>query len=53
MSLSKYLKSFEHHFNVLKQSGFEIATEDLRDSFMNELDSRGQDLTTLHRILDQ
>ena len=42
-SLHKHLEASEHRFSSLKQTGFELTTEALRDDCMKELLNRGQD----------
>ena len=36
-SLPKYLKAVNHRCSMLKESGFDLATDNLRDDFMAEL----------------
>ena len=51
--LSKYLESTKQRIEVLKESGFDIASAGIRDLCMKELESREQDSTVLHRTLHQ
>ena len=52
-NLAKFLEATKQRLDVLKQTGFDIAGESIRDSCMNEIKSRGQDITALHRIINQ
>ena len=52
-TLSKYLEATKQCLEVLKGSGFNMATNTLRDLYMGELASRNQDSTALYRSLNQ
>ena len=51
--LSEYLEYLEQRYDVLKELWFNIASTKLRDAYLLELESRGQDATTLYRVLYQ
>ena len=40
-TLIKYLETFKHHFDVLKELGLDISSEELSDRIVEELESRG------------
>ena len=46
-SLHKCLESSKNRFELLNQTGFELATEALRDDFMKELLNRGHGKSVL------
>ena len=52
-SLLKYLEMENHRCSMLTESGFYLATDNLRYHFMVELLSRGQSESLLHGILLQ
>ena len=50
-SLAKYLEVSNHQFTLLKQTGFKMATESLRDKYMKELMKRRQEKSEVYRRL--
>ena len=50
-TLPKCMESSQNRYEVLKMAGFEMVTEELRDTCMQELRSRGKCGTTLHAQL--
>ena len=51
-NLAKCLEAAKQRMDALKQAGFDIAGDSLRDSHMAEMESRDQDMTALHRHLN-
>lgn len=47
-SLPKCLEALEHRHKILTQTGFDVASEKLRDNFMSELENRRQEESKLH-----
>ena len=47
-SLSKYLEVSKYRFEVLKEAKFDVASKDLHDRYMEELDNQGQLLSNLY-----
>ena len=51
-SPAEYCKHFNNRFEVLKQSGFRVASAALRDNVMAEMVTRGHEDTNLYTELD-
>ena len=50
-ALPKCMEVSQNRYEVLKMVGFEMATKELRDTYMQELRSREQDRTTIYARL--
>ena len=49
--LLKYLQAFKHCHEVLKEAGFDMANNNLRDLYMEELIQRKQADSLVHKTL--
>jgi len=50
-SFPKYFEVVNHRYNILKESGFDLATDNLRDTLMVELSNRGQSESQMYKRL--
>lgn len=51
-TLPKYLEASEHKYQVLKETGFELALGMIRNSYIEELSSRGETESPVYKALE-